>query len=99
MVSALTQINITVENPVTQNKRMTYYGNAILLINAGDETITINNGLTIPVGQAVPIKTGDDENIIVFDMAIRFAGGGTNPRLEIVTSQPEGPEYDNYNPH
>ena len=94
----ITKTDININPPVTSNKRMTYYGNAILLKNSGDETVIINRGLTLYANEVIDFQTASDDNIVSFTMSFIFQGGGVNPRIEVITSLPRGAEYVNYNP-
>ena len=96
MVSTGIQISINVMSPIVTNDRITAEGNAIILKNAGDEVVTLDNGFTLPVGAAVTFRTGQDENYIIWNIRVSFDGTGVNPRLEIATMVPNIEGYANY---
>lgn len=98
MTDVSVQLSVTVHPQIRESQPQTYYGSSILISNPGDDDVTINRGLTIKAGQAVTFKTGDDMNIIVFNLSFLFAGVGVAPLVEVVTMQPDEKQFNNYQP-
>ena len=90
------QMSVRVKKAVTTNGPVTLVGSAFLIHNVGDETVMLDANKTLPAGDAIPFKTGDDLNVIVWDLTITFAGGGVNPRVEFLEIRPNLPGYNNY---
>lgn len=90
------QLSAHVLAAVTENSSVQVNGSSILFSNPGDETVTIDNHFTLSPGQALTLKTGDDANVIVWDLRVRFGGGGVNPRLEIIELRVDARGYGNY---
>lgn len=98
MTDVSVQLSVTVHPQIRTSQPQTYYGSSILISNPGDDDVVINRGLTIKAGQAITLKTGDDMNMIVFNLSFLFAGVGANPLVEIVTMQPDEKQFNNYQP-
>jgi len=92
----LRQINVTILDPIIENEKRVIVGNSIVISNIGDDDVVINRGLTIASGKAIEFKTGEDGNVIVLDFSFIFEGSGVNPKVEVIVSMPDGPEYVNY---
>lgn len=90
------QLSVHVLPAIITNQRVLLNGSSILFNNSGDETVTIDNSFTLLAGQALALKTGDDLNVITCNLKISFAGGGVNPRLEIIELKVDAPGYGNY---
>lgn len=91
------QLSAHVLPAVTENSRVQLNGSSILISNPGDEDVTIDNYFTLSAGQSLTLKTGDDLNVLTWSAKISFAGGGVNPRIEIIELRVAEPGYGNYN--
>ena len=98
MTDVSVQLSVTVHQQIRTSQPQTYYGSSILISNPGDDDVIINRGLTVKAGQAITLKTGDDMNIIVFNLSFLFAGVGVDPLIEVVTMQPDEKVFNNYQP-
>jgi len=90
------QMTVRTKKPLTENGQVTLIGSAFLIHNVGDETVMLDGNKTLPAGDAIPFKTGDDLNVIVWNLTVTFAGGGLDPRVEFLEIRPNLPGYNNY---
>ena len=98
MTDVSVQLSVTVHPQIRTSQPQTYYGSSILISNPGDDDVVINRGLTIKSGQAITLKTGNDMNMIVFNLSFLFAWVGSDPLVEVVTMQPDDKQFNNYQP-
>lgn len=91
------QLSTHVLDRITTNTRVQLNGSSILISNPGDEDVTIDNHFTLAAGQSLTLKTGDDLNVLTWNAKITFAGGGVDPRIEIIELRVDLEGYGNYN--
>jgi hypothetical protein len=66
------------------------------IVNAGDETVTINDVKTLPRGAATGVSMTESNHFIVDKLKIVFEGNGANPRIEITEIVPYHPQLAHY---
>lgn len=97
MNETLTQQRMVVIAPITDNRmNFRFVGNAILFQNTGTTQAVIDNGFTIPAGEARSIHSDNPFVVFAQNISIMFSGVGVN-RLEVVIIMTSNePEIDNY---
>lgn len=91
------QQKFVVMEPITQNKmNFRLIGNAVLFQNVGTTQAVLDNGFTIPAGEARSIHSDNPFVVIAQNISVMFSGVGVN-RLEVVILvTTNNPDVDNY---
>lgn len=90
------QLNPVFEEPMIASGTKTLNGSAIIIKNAGDDDCVLNYTFTLSPGESITFGTATDENVIVLNLNLRFAGVGVNPRVEFLQLKVAEEGYSNY---
>jgi hypothetical protein len=84
MIEVSSRISVEVLAPVTSNDRVELWGGAIIIKNAGDANITLDDGWTLTPGESIELGSREDTNVVWWVVRVAFAAGA-NPRCEFIT--------------
>lgn len=94
--AVIRQLSVSVMNSITTNQKKRIVANLMIFNNSGDETVLLDGTYSISPGEKLTLGGWESLNIFNQEFSFSFSGGGTNPRLDILTIDLIDPAHAQY---